>query len=133
MPTRDSGEVMRTIYPEGHPFAVAVHRPRLEESPELVQAMVATSLLLCENATLEVELRSAICDLEDSRARIVKAGDRERRRIERDLHDGAQQRLIALGIKLQSVSEMMEPEAPVRQRIANLCLDVDQVLVALSG
>ena len=131
LPTPESGEVMRMIEREGHPFAVAVHRSRLEESPELVDAIVAASLLLFENATLEGELGSAIRDLEDSRARIVKAGDRERRRIERDLHDGAQQRLIALRLELQLVSEMMQPQAPVRQRIAGLCLGMDQALAEI--
>jgi len=131
MPTPESGEVVRTIERAGHPFAVAVHRSRLEESPELIRAIVATSLLLFENETLEVEVRSAIRDLEESRARVVKAGDSERRRIERDLHDGAQQRLLALGIKLHAVGETMGLEVPARQEITDLCIEVDRALAEI--
>ena len=49
-----------------------------------------------ENERLDAELRARLEELRASRARIVEAGDRERRRVERDLHDGAQQRLVAL-------------------------------------
>jgi signal transduction histidine kinase len=82
---------------------------------------------------LEAELRSAIRELRASRARVVKAGDLERRRIERDLHDGAQQRLISLGIKLKATSDAADGDALLQRRIAGLCTEVDRALGEIRG
>jgi signal transduction histidine kinase len=60
---------------------------------------------------LTTSLRASLRELEQSRARVVAAADRERRRIERDLHDGAQQRLVALRIKLELADELMENDS----------------------
>jgi signal transduction histidine kinase len=130
-PSDESGRVMTTIDREGRPLAAVVHRAQLEESPELIRAIVATSLLIVENATLEAELRLAIRDLRESRARVIRAGDLERRRIERDLHDGAQQRLIALRMKLQGDEEALPGAAPQRERLAELRLEVDRALAEI--
>jgi signal transduction histidine kinase len=130
-PPRDSGQVMTTIDRKGRPLAAIVHRAQLEESPELIHAIVATSLLVVENATLEAELRAAIRDLRESRARVIRAGDAERRRIQRDLHDGAQQRLIALRIKLAASGEQMTGDAGGREHIVELCADVDRALAEI--
>jgi signal transduction histidine kinase len=73
----------------------------LAEDPELVGAAASATLLAVENGHLEGELRA-------SRTRILEAGDAERRRIERDLHDGAQQRLVALRIRLGITSEQSD-------------------------
>jgi signal transduction histidine kinase len=71
------------------------------------------------------ELRHQADELQASRARIVTAGDCERRRIERNLHDGAQQRLAALAIKLNLAAELAGPGAgEVRSLLAELCHDV---------
>jgi signal transduction histidine kinase len=73
----------------------------LAEDPELLRAAVSATLLAIEDGSLEHELRA-------SRARIVQAGHAERRRIERDLHDGAQQRLVALRVRLDLVGESLQ-------------------------
>jgi signal transduction histidine kinase len=140
-PASGSGRAMTTVSREGRPVAAVVHRAALEESPELVGAIVAASLLIVENATLEAELNSAIGELRESRARIIRAGDAERRRIERDLHDGAQQRLIALRMKLASVGDVASGElgsdglgsggGSDRGRLVDLCADVDRVLAEI--
>jgi signal transduction histidine kinase len=57
--------------------------------------------LALENERLQAELRAQLNELRESRARIVRTADEERRRLERDLHDGAQQRLLGLGMALQ--------------------------------
>ena len=67
----------------------------------MLEGLAATSLMLLDNARLVEALRA-------SRARIVDAGERERRRLERDLHDGAQQRLVALQIRLESARELAD-------------------------
>ena len=81
------------------------HDAALCESPELLRDATAAAALAMENARLEVELRARLEALRASRARIVEAGDAERRRLGRDLHDGAQQRLVALMIELQLARE----------------------------
>jgi len=72
------------------------------------EAEVTAAALTQANEQLEGELRAKVAELSASRARIVQAGDAERRRIERDLHDGAQQRLMALGINLRLARERVE-------------------------
>jgi signal transduction histidine kinase len=77
------------------------HSPELAEEAELVEAVGAASALALENQRLNVELRARVEELRASRARIVEAADEERRRLERDLHDGAQQRLVSLALNLR--------------------------------
>jgi signal transduction histidine kinase len=83
-----------------------MHDAQLSEDPELLQAAGAVTLLALENADLEAAWKESMDELVDSRARLVNASDRERRRLERDLHDGAQQRLftIRLGLRLAQES-----------------------------
>ena len=70
----------------------------------------SAAALAMENARLEVELRAKLEALRASRARLVEAGDAERRRLGRDLHDGAQQRLVALMIELQLAREHFDDD-----------------------
>ncbi len=77
------------------------------------------------------ELQSTIQDLMESRARVVKAGDAARRRIERDLHDGAQQQLTAVRMKLELAREAATAGTPERERLDGLCADVERALAGL--
>ena len=81
-------------------IAVLVHDPALLDDPELVESVRATAGLVLENERLAAEVRSQLAEVRASRGRIVAAGDAERRRIERNLHDGAQQRLVTLSVVL---------------------------------
>ena len=83
--------------------AVIVHDPEIEaEHPGLVRAVGSAAMLAIENERLSAQVRAQLDEVRASRARIVEAGDAERRRIERDLHDGAQQRLVALALRLET-------------------------------
>jgi signal transduction histidine kinase len=84
----------------GRRIAAIRHDPSLADEPQLVRAAGAAAALALENARLAAELRARIEDLRASRARIVSAGDTERRRLERNLHDGAQARMVGLAAKL---------------------------------
>ncbi|HWJ33498.1 MAG TPA: histidine kinase [Gaiellaceae bacterium] len=81
-------------------LAAIVHERALLEHPELIDAVSAAVGLALDNDRLHAQLRSQLQELRASRARLVRAADSERRRLERDLHDGAQQRLLALGLAL---------------------------------
>ena len=77
------------------------------------------------------ELDSTSAELRDSRARIVAAGDAERRRIERDLHDGAQQHLVALRIKVGLAGELAEDDPEAALRFADLGTELEEILQEL--
>ena len=85
----------------GDRLAVLIHDRDLLDQPRLLESVGSAARLALENERLQAQLRAQLVELRESRARIVKAGDEERRRLERDLHDGAQQRLLALGMGLQ--------------------------------
>jgi signal transduction histidine kinase len=84
----------------GEEIAVLVHDPALLDEPGLVDSVRATAGLVLENERLAAEVRAQLAEVRASRGRIVAAADAERRRIERDLHDGAQQRLVTLSMAL---------------------------------
>jgi signal transduction histidine kinase len=85
----------------GELLAVLVYDPAIErEDPGRVAAVASVARLALENERLAAQVRSQLEEVRASRSRIVDAADAERRRIERDLHDGAQQRLVALALRL---------------------------------
>ena len=88
--------------------------PARHANPAAVAEVVAAGGLAIEIARLRVELRRRLAEVEASRARIVAAGDEERRRIERDPHDGAQQRLVSIGLALRHAQHELE-SAPREQ------------------
>jgi signal transduction histidine kinase len=87
----------------GEQLAVIVADPSLSPHDDLVRAAIAASAFALENAQLEAALRAQLQEVRDSRLRIIEAGMKERLRLERDLHDGTQQRLLALKIMLAAV------------------------------
>ena len=92
-----------------HGQEIAVLFPRAVDcaAPAPVRAVLGAASLTIELARLQVELRRRLAEVEVSRARLVHAGDEERRRLERDLHDGAQQRLVGLGIRLRRIQRSL--------------------------
>jgi signal transduction histidine kinase len=83
------------------PLAVVVHDAALRDDPGLASAVRAAVRLHVQNARLEAEVRRQLEDVRASRARLVEASETERRRLERDLHDGAQQRLVGLALDVR--------------------------------
>jgi signal transduction histidine kinase len=86
---------------DGTPLAAIVHDPALLDDPGLVAAVTSALRLAVENERLQEEVETQLDEVRASRARLVEASDAERKRIERDLHDGAQQRLVALTLALR--------------------------------
>jgi signal transduction histidine kinase len=104
-PPSDASRAATRIDRGGARLALLVHDPALGEEPELLEAVVAAGEIALENEQLQAELRARMRELWGSRARILEAGQRERQRLERNLHDGAQQRLIALSLELGRLEE----------------------------
>jgi signal transduction histidine kinase len=90
------GRAATPLLREGRPVAVLLHRPDLLDNRELLDEVASAARLGLEHERLQAEVRAQLEDLRASRTRIIEAGDAERRRLERDLHDGAQQRLVGL-------------------------------------
>jgi signal transduction histidine kinase len=89
--------------------AALVHDPALLDEPALVESVRATAGLVVENERLAAEVRAQLAQVRASRARLVAATDEERRRIERDLHDGAQQRLVAVCVAIGLAAGRADP------------------------
>ncbi len=86
---------------DGDVLALLIHDPAIElDDPGLVEAVGAVARMGLENERLAAQVRAQLEEVRASRERIVEAADAERRRVERDLHDGAQQRLVALAMRL---------------------------------
>jgi signal transduction histidine kinase len=111
LPSAGSERAVTVLGPAGAPVAALVHDPALLERPALLRSAGAATRLALENERLQAELRLQLAEVRASRTRIVTAGDEERRRLERDLHDGAQQRLLGLGLALQLLRTELGPGA----------------------
>jgi signal transduction histidine kinase len=104
------GREVTAIHRDGDTIGAIVHRPALTDDPELLQAVADTSALALENERLQAELRARVTELQESRANIIAFGMAERRRLERDLHDGAQQRLVALSLQVNLARAKLEDD-----------------------
>jgi signal transduction histidine kinase len=117
LPETDSRRAVTRLEHDGAPVAALVHDPGLRDDPRILEAAGAATRMALENARLQDELRAQLARVEESRARIVAAGDEQRRRIERDIHDGAQQRLVALALELRAAQKRLghdlDPELEV--------------------
>jgi signal transduction histidine kinase len=102
-PLPDEGRACTPVRRGDLSLATIVHDPALRERRDLLESVVRAANLAIEVARLRAEVRRRLAEVEDSRARIVAAADAERRRLERDLHDGAQQRLVSIGLALRHV------------------------------
>jgi signal transduction histidine kinase len=126
----DHGQAVTPLVRGGRPVALLAHRPGLLDDPGLVEEIAATAHLALDNERLPAQVRAQLEDLRASRTRIVERGDAERRRLERDLHDGAQQRLVSLALSLRlarlgddadpEVTALKEAEAEVRRALEEL-------------
>jgi signal transduction histidine kinase len=103
LPHPGSGRAWTSVERDGRRVAAIVHDAELDASAELVHAAAAAAALAIDNERLKADLRARVEELRVSRVRIVQAGDEARRRLERDLHDGAQQRLVALSLDLRAL------------------------------
>ncbi|HEX5923988.1 MAG TPA: sensor histidine kinase, partial [Baekduia sp.] len=104
---------------DGREVAALVYDASLDDDPELVDAVRAAASIALENERLHAEAQDRLAEVQASRERIVAAGDAERRRLERNLHDGAQQRLVALSMQLRLLQGRIRAEDPSAQELAS--------------
>jgi signal transduction histidine kinase len=126
-PDRAVTEVER----EGRRIAAIIHDPALLDDIGQVRAAGAAAGLALANERLEAELRAKVEQLSISSARIVESGDVARRRIERDLHDGAQQRLVSLALRLGMLRSRMDGDADAARDLDAARSELDQALEEL--
>jgi signal transduction histidine kinase len=107
LPGPSSGRSATVIDNNDRPLAVLVHDPALDEEDELLKAVGAVATLALENKRLHAEVKAQLDDVRASRGRIVEAADEERRKVERNLHDGAQQRLVTLSLALRMAQDRL--------------------------
>ncbi len=129
--TEDSGRAMTLIDRDGVPVAALLHDPSLDDEPELLAAATAGAGIALENARLNVELRARLEELRGSRARMVDVANKERQRLERNLHDGAQQRLVALSLELSLLGGELAGEAEAQERLTRARREIAASLAEL--
>jgi signal transduction histidine kinase len=98
--------------------AALLHDPSLHQEGELLHEVAAAAAIAMENARLQAELRARLDELRGSRLRVIEATDSERRRLERDLHDGAQRRLVTLSMSLGMLEMRLEDDPEARALVA---------------
>jgi signal transduction histidine kinase len=128
LPTPTAGRAVTPIVRSGSPVAVVMHDPSLTTSLE--RELGSAARLAIENERLQAEVRAQLEALRRSRMRVTERGDAERRRLERDLHDGAQQRLLALSFDLRLARAAAENDGDERLT-ATLAAAIDQAQAAL--
>ena len=131
LPDPNGPRAMRLIDREGARVAALLHDGALEDEPELLAAVTAAAGIALENARLNVELRARVEELRGSRARIVEAGQRERQRLERNLHDGAQHRLVALSLQLSLLEEELAGDRSATVQLEQARGEIDTSLEEL--
>ena len=115
----------------GAPVAALVHDAALLEERSLLDAVAGAAAIALENVRLNVELRARLEELRSSRARIVEAGDAARRRLERNLHDGAQQRLVGVALQLRLLQNRVRGDAPAEELAATAAEELQASLQEL--
>ncbi len=120
LPDPGAGRSVAMVLRDGEVLAALIYDRTLDDDPELVEAVGGAAAVALENQQLHVEAETRIDELRASRERIITAGDAERRRIERNLHDGAQQRLVTLALQLALIGRRIRAD-PAERRATRGC------------
>jgi signal transduction histidine kinase len=120
-----------TVESDGTELAALVYDASLDDDPELVAAVRAAAGMALENERLHAEAHSRLAEVQASRERIVAASDAERRRLERNLHDGAQQRLVALSLQLRLLEGRVGDDPSARALVSTASSQLAESLAEL--
>jgi signal transduction histidine kinase len=108
---------------DGRQIAALVYDASLDDDPELVEAVGSAATIALENRRLHAEAETRLAELRASRERVIAAGDAERRRIERNLHDGAQQRLVTLALQLSLIRRRIRQDPSEAEQLVTSASD----------
>ena len=128
IPAPADGRSVAPIERGGRPVAALVYDESLDDDPELVEAVSAAAAMALENEHVRAESEARLDELRASRERIVAAGDAERRRLERNLHDGAQQRLVGLSLELKLLETRFAKDPEAKQAVDDLRRELNESL-----
>ena len=131
LPNAEQRRSIRLIYRNDDRVAALFFDPALDDEEELLNAVSAAAGIALENGRLKAELRARLQDLQSSRVRAHEAGRRERQRLERNLHDGAQQRLVGISIELGSLENQITTDPQLKQRLTRTREEVSASLEQL--
>ncbi len=131
LPPPGSNRRVAPLEPGEEPGAVLIYDGSRDDERELVRAVTAAATLTLENERLAADLRAKVEELSASRARIVESGDAARRRLERDLHDGAQQRLVSLALRLRILGSRLHGDPEAARELESARGELDQALEEL--
>jgi signal transduction histidine kinase len=132
LPGPDSGRTAAPIERDGRELGMLVYDASLDDDPELVGAVTATAAIALDDARLHAESDERLAELRASRERLVAASDAERRRLERNLHDGAQQRLVSVALQLRMIQRHIRTDPGLAERlVASASDELSQSLAEL--
>ena len=130
-PTAGPGRAVAPVERNGRQVAALVHDASLDEDPELLEAACTATAVALENQRLLAEADVRLDELKASRERIVAAGDAERRRLERNLHDGAQQRLVAIALQLRLLQNRVGDDPDAAELVTTASAELAESLAEL--
>src|SRR3954449_2179682 len=118
LPAPGGAHAVAPVERDGRELAMLIHDASLDDDPELVGAVAAAAAIALDDARLQAQSEDRLAELRASRERIVAAGDAERRRLERNLHDGAQQRLVSVALQLRMIQSRIDTDPELAKRLA---------------
>ena len=133
VPRPDRDQTSAAIVRDDRLVAVVVHDRSLDAARDLVAEIGAAARMAVDNERLRAEALALMAELRASRARVVTAADTTRRRLERDLHDGAQQRLLAVSyeLRLAQAAALEDGDASLAGMLASASDDAKRALAEL--
>jgi signal transduction histidine kinase len=131
LPDADVDRTVAVVERDGAPVAALVYDRSLDDDPELVEAVGGAAMIALENRLLQAQAEARLAELQASRERLVTAADAERRRIERNLHDGAQQRLVTLALQLSLIQRRIRDGHDAEALVATASDELAQSLAEL--
>jgi signal transduction histidine kinase len=117
LPAPGADRVAAPVERDGRELAMLVYDPSLDDDPELVGAVAAAAAITLDDARLQAESQDRLAELRASRERLVAAGDAERRRLERNLHDGAQARLVSVALQLRAIQNRVRTDPALAEEL----------------
>jgi signal transduction histidine kinase len=127
--SRRQARTVTVVEREGQPLAALIHDPALDQG--LVRAVAAAAAMAIANERLQAEVRAQLEEVRASRQRIVEAGDAERRRVERNLHDGAQQRMVILALELAMLRDRAGGDPALSASLDRAAAELKQAIAEL--